>query len=353
MNNNEWKPGIRILTGIDDEYVSEALSEKKPKGAKTKWLYAAAACFIALALVLSISLLMKKPEKDISAIVPIVPSHNADAEKTASPNASIPGETCDPAITASPTEHSSAPTSKPTDGVDMPSETAYAPTAAPTILAEPASEPAATPKAEPSVTPKPTNTSKPTNAATPGTVTTPRPTPTPEPTAAATPKVTSTPKPTTTPKPHTTQKPLIFGSEEEFQAAVLSGEHTNDSMSWVTHYYKPARAPEGTEFSHINVNGAGIGIYYRLPGEFNEHGEPLCIVFAWYPRQDEEDMLRAVNNHTVPYETIGRYYVFFQPDYTSVYWMQDGNSFYMTSPPGKLTRENISIYCDAVLVPIK
>ncbi len=337
-NINEWKPGIRLMTDIDDEFVSEALASPKRKPAASKWLYAAAACLAVLAAVVAAVMFMKKPDEGKSALVPISPSLNNWGIQTASQidtteacgtnpayhplpsDSAVPNESAEPSKTVYPTDTVSAIPTQNADGSDLPLRTEN-------------TAPDLTPTAQATATPAPTS------------VPTPKPTNTPKPTA--------TPKPTNTPKPHTTPKPLVFHSEEEFQAAVLSGEHTDDSMSWVTHYYKPAEVPEEVEFSHILVNGFGIGIYYRLPGSFNEHGEPNCIVFAWYPWMDEAGLLHAVNNHTVPYETMWPYYIFFQPDYTSVYWMQDGNSFYMTSPPGLLTRENIPLYCDAVLVPIK
>jgi hypothetical protein len=337
----EWKPGIQLLSGIDDELVSEALSPAPRKRARLGLLYAAAAVILVSAAALTLAHFIKKPNGGVEAMIPIPHGQSATAEPAAPTN---PTETLPPTV-PSPTEapapdESDHPAMTASPTAEAPSVTA-APTASPTVLDSTDASPAVTPTSVP--TPAPTGTTKPAD--------TQKPANTPKPTGTT--KPANTPKPTNTPKPNTTQAPIIFRSEEEFQAAVLSGEHTNDSMSWVTHYYKPARAPEGTELSHIWVNGAGIGIYYRIPGEFNEHGEPVCIVFAWYPRQDEEDMLRAVNSHTVPYETMGPYYIFFQPDYTSVYWMQDGNSFFMTSPPGNLTRENIPAYCDAVLVPIR
>lgn len=339
--NTQWKPGLALLSEIDDGFVSEALERPQRRRNAGRWLYAAAACLAVLAAVLTASHFIKRPDDGKTAYVPIDPPKETARAETSAPTAAVESLTPEP----SEPDESAAPTAAPTEPVKETETPSQTETAAPT-----AADPTRTPANTSGATAQPTATPKATSSAKPNPTAAPKPTNTPKPTATA--KPTNTPKPTFPPGPTATPKPTVFRSEEEFVSAVLENEDPNCIYSWVTHYYRPAHVPEEAEFAHISVNGVQIAFIYFLPG-YDEHGERIRMSFIWHANQTEADVIRNVNKYTVPYETLGGYYVFFQPSYTAVYWAQHGLSFSMHTPPGMLTAEDIPLCCDAVYVPIK
>lgn len=354
MNNNEWKPGILLLSGIEDEYVSEVISSTKRKGSTVKWLYAAAACFLLLASAIAISILIKKPDDDISALVPISPSHNNDTEKTASPGESgLPNETGLPGITAEPTVYYPVLTAVPTDRADIstavptiPGESTPNPTNTGTPTTTP--KPTCTPTASPRLTAAPTAAPKPTAA----------PTATPKPTVAPT----AAPKPTITPKPWSPTPPPgqypsshLFFSEEEFIEAVLSGDEYYLAISWVTHYYKPANIPQGCSFHFID--GDRSGVYLRYEG--NSSSTLQGYNFCWYPEKDPNKIAESAYAwcyEDSPYnvEEYHDHYIIRDPDWYiwEVYWVQDGQVFHAKFWDG-FSYELVDTVCDARLIPVK
>ena len=353
MKINDWKPGIQLLTGIDDEYVSEALSAPARKSANLKWLYAAAACIAVVAAAFTAAHFIKKPDNGVSALIPIVPSQNPAVAETALPveatehageaqtqlpgpsSSIVPDVSAYPVVSAGPTDYAAI-------------------TAAPTVETE---APLITEDADPTFTPIPG-------------VSTPAPTaaPTATPKATATPKPTNTPKPTATPKPTNTPKPWsptpppgpypsshLFFSEEEFMEAILSGDEYYTTISWVTHYYKPANIPQGCSFHFIGGDRSSVYLRY----ECNASGSLQGFNFCWYPEKDPykvADYAYVWCYEGSPYQVEEYHgcYIIRQPDWYiwEVWWTQDGQVFYAKFWDG-FSYELVDTVCDARLVPIR
>lgn len=313
-NSNDWKPGIALLTGIDDKYVCEALSSSKKRSA-AKWLYVAAAVLIVLVAVFAAVHFLKPRADEKYAIVDIELSDpSAMPVLPTEPLSTVPAVSPIPSETTAPTEDADPIISvQPTQTVietDRPSQTDSVP---------------------PTIAPTPS----------PGATTTPKP-------------YSPTPPPNSGPADN-----FMFFSEEDFIAAVTSGNENYEAISWITRYYIAEHVPSWAEFTSILATTKYVRISYKDAREPDE----IYTRFDFYWRADlnADNVEDAANDYAHSGGNVrevtkyGKYYIVPGPGYTSnwwrVYWAQDGEVF-MVQFRDNSCFELVDIVCNAKLIPI-
>lgn len=313
-----------ILTGVDDELISEAIAS--PRTRRLPWLAAAAAAVVAAAAALILPRLIGKPAGEQTVSVPtpepagfFMPTENAEA--TAAPT-EYAGVTVSPTEAPAPTEEAPTPTAEP------PAPTGEAPTN--------------TPGATQKTTPQPTQKT------------------TPQPTAATTAAPTAEPTDGPGPEPYIDTK--YFGSFEELEAAAAAGGHDSpgDALYGLTEYFVPNKLPEGAKLKRIAVTPYSVSVIYDCEGIMQlEEGEECRFILEWrrnWLQGSAENWAiqsaRAIGAEAHEYEGIWIFDTPYCGNERRAIWEKDGRGFILYFPGCYTEDEEAEAFTDLTRVEL-